>query len=66
MVRAISMMGMAGTFLVISPKLRGSLLGTFTQAGISMDLYSPYSYIALGVTVLALLMIFFHKASQPR
>lgn len=59
-------MGMASTFLIISPKLRVSLLGIYTQTGVSMDTYSPYSYIGLGVAVLGVLMILLHNASQPR
>ena len=59
-------MAMTGGFLVISPKLRDSLFGGYTQAGITMDANSPYSYIALGVAVVGALMIFLYKSSQPR
>ena len=66
MVRVISFVTMAGGFLAISPKLRESLMGNYLQAGVTMDHYSPYSYIGLGVAVLGVLMICLNKGSQPR
>jgi hypothetical protein len=59
-------MAMAGGFLMISPNLRLSLLGQYTQAGVTMDNYSPYSWVALGLAVAGLLLVFLYKSSQPR
>jgi hypothetical protein len=66
MVRVLSLMAMTGGFLAISPHLRDSLLGGYTQAGATMDQNSPYSYIALGLAVVGALMVFLYKSSQPR
>jgi hypothetical protein len=66
MVRVLSLMAMTGGFLAISPKLRDSVLGGYTQAGVTIDANSPFSYIALGVAVVGVLMIFLYKSSQPR
>lgn len=66
MFRAISLMTMTGAFLAISPSLRDSLLGLYRQAGVTMDTNSPYSYVALGLAVAGVLMVFLHKAAQPR
>jgi hypothetical protein len=66
MLRAISLMAMAGGFLAISPSLRDSLLGGYTQAGTTMEVNSPYSYIALGGVAVVALVIFVYKSAQPR
>jgi hypothetical protein len=57
---------MAGGFVAISPKIREGLFDSYMQAGIGMEAHSPYSYIGLGVAVIIGLMIFLHRASQPR
>ncbi len=66
MVRLISLMAMAGGFLAISPHLRDTVLTGYSNAGIAMDTYSPYSYIGLGAAVLGGLVLFLYKSSQPR
>ncbi|MBZ5624400.1 MAG: hypothetical protein LAQ69_37745 [Acidobacteriia bacterium] len=66
MARALSLIGMAGGFLAISPKIRECLVDGYNQAGIGMDAHSPYSYIALSVAVVGALLVFLNKASQPR
>jgi hypothetical protein len=66
MVRGISLLAMAGGFLMISPHLREDLLGSYAHAGVTMDTYSPYSYVALGVVVAGALIVFLYKSSQPR
>jgi hypothetical protein len=50
-VRTISMLGMAGGFLAISPSLRGSALNALGQATFVLDKYSPYSYIGLAIVL---------------
>lgn len=51
---------------MISPHLREDLLGSYAHAGVTMDTYSPYSYVALGVVVAGALIVFLYKSSQPR
>jgi hypothetical protein len=51
MLRAISLLGMAGGFLLISPSLRGSVLSGLGQATLEMSKYSPYSYIVLALAL---------------
>jgi len=66
MVRGISLLAMAGGFLMISPHLREDLLGSYAHATVTLDNYSPYSYVALGLAVAGLLIVFLFKSSQPR
>jgi hypothetical protein len=49
MIRAISLLGMTGGFLVISPSLRGTALVALGQVTFTIDRYSPFSYIALAL-----------------
>jgi hypothetical protein len=51
MIRVISLLGMAGGFLAISPPLRGSALKGLALAMLEMGKYSPYSYIALALAL---------------
>jgi hypothetical protein len=66
MTRAIGMMGMGGLFLLISPKLRDSLMGGLASGIIGMDKYSPYSYVGLVALTLVALMFYVSRASAPR
>ncbi len=66
MIRAISLMGMAGGFLLISPKFRYSIVDVYSQAVDQIQVHSPISYVLLGVGALAGLMLYMHKTSQPR
>ena len=49
MIRVISLFGMAGGFLVISPSLRGTVLFGLGRATFFLDKYGPYSYILLAL-----------------
>jgi len=51
---------------MISPHLREDLLGSYAHATVTLDNYSPYSYVALGLAVAGLLIVFLFKSSQPR
>jgi hypothetical protein len=51
MLRIISIFGMAGGFLMISPELRGTVLFGLGKATFEMGKYSPYSYIALAIAL---------------
>ena len=53
MVRAFSMFGLGGLFLMISPEAATGDVHTALGAGVeTMDRYAPYSYIAGGILVL--------------
>ena len=66
MLRACSLLGMAGVFLIISPGLRGTLLHGFAQAAAGLDKYSPYSYAVVALALLGGLMAAFAKGAAPR
>jgi hypothetical protein len=66
MVRFLSLLGMAGGFLMISPQLRMSLFDSVGRMADTVERNSPYSYIGLGVVALGGMMIFVYKSSQPR
>lgn len=66
MLRAFSLLGFGGGFLIISPKLRDGLVREFTQAMGSLNDYSPYSYIGLALAILGGLMLSLYRSSAPR
>ena len=66
MLRLFSMMGMGGTFLLISPGLRMSLINGFGKITTQMDLYAPWSYIGFGVLVLLALFVSMYRGAQPQ
>ena len=61
MTRFISLLGMASGFLLISPSFRGTVLGGLGQAILVLGQYSPWSYIALALT----LSVFAAKSLAP-
>jgi hypothetical protein len=66
MARVFAWFAMAGGFLVISPKLRDTIMAGFAQANSGLEQYSPYSYIGVAVGVLALAVMWFSKSSPNR
>lgn len=62
MARFISVLGMGGGFLMISPKLReglGHVMGIVTD---SMNQYSPFSYIGAAIGIFCLLTLSMHRS----
>jgi len=59
-------MSMTACFLAISPKLRESLADGFSFASSGMDQYSPFSYIGLGIGLIAVFIMFLSRGSSPR
>jgi hypothetical protein len=51
MIRLISLLGMTGGFLFISPSLRGSALNGLALVIFKLDKYNPYSYILLALVL---------------
>ena len=66
MLRLLSLMGMGGTFLMISPGLRMSLTNGLGQITHQMDLYSPWSYIGFGLLLLLALFVSMYRGAQPQ
>jgi hypothetical protein len=64
MVRAISIFGMGGGFLMISPKMRMNLSHTFAVAADAMNQYAPFSYIGIAVGIFALLTMSLHRSGR--
>jgi hypothetical protein len=66
MLRACSMFGMGGIFLLISPKLRGQVFDALGSGVSAMDRNAPYSYIAGGILVFCVMVYSFNAGSKPR
>jgi hypothetical protein len=66
MVRLLSIFGLGGLFLWISPHLRGQVYGALGGGVTAMDVYSPYSYIAGGVLLIVVLLTSFYRGAQAR
>lgn len=64
MVRAISIFGMGGGFLMISPRLRMNVIDTFAVVSSALNLYTPYSYIAVAITLFALLTMSLQRSGR--
>lgn len=66
MIRALGLTGMSGIFLIISPKLR-ELLAGYVDSGVNnMSMYAPFSYIGLGVLIVALFLFSLYRGAQPQ
>jgi len=66
MVRALSLVGLTGGFLAISPSLRDTVVVTVSQAATGLEEYSPYSYVGLGFAIFVGLLFYFSRGSAPR
>ena len=66
MLRTMAWAGMGGGFLMISPSLRGTVMGAFAAVVGKIEANSPYSYVALGVALLLGLGMSFKQGSRPR
>lgn len=64
MVRLISIVGMGGGFLLISPKLREGLGHVSDILAGSMNDYAPFSYIGAAIGIFALLTLSMHKSGK--
>lgn len=66
MVRFVSIGGMTGGFLIISPALRGNVIKGYSMVLDSLTDFSPWSYIAIGVVTFVLLTIELYRHAVPR
>jgi hypothetical protein len=66
MLRTLALFGLATGFLSISPDLRNGVMGALGSAVQSIEHYSPYSYVTLGIVALGSFMVSLKRGSQPR
>jgi hypothetical protein len=60
------MFGLGGIFLMISPKLRGSVQGAIGSVYFQIQLYAPFSYVAFGILVIIVLLTSLYRGAQAR
>ena len=66
MIRGLGFLTLGGSFLAISPKLRGELFeGAHFVTG-RLNLYSPYSYIVLALGLFALITASLYRSTGLR
>jgi hypothetical protein len=66
MVRAISILGFAALFLLISPAFRGNVMDGISFGYGTLDKYSPWSYVACAVIGLIFAGFAINRGSRPR
>ena len=66
MIRFVSIGGMTGGFLMISPALRGNMIKGYSALAGTLTDCSPWSYIAIGVVTFVLLTIELYRHAVPR
>jgi hypothetical protein len=66
MLRVLGTFGLGILFVAISPALRTTLIDDADKLQQTIIVYSPWSYVTIGVAVLALAMFCLHRAAQPR
>lgn len=66
MVRALGCFGLGILFLAVSPELRNTVLDVLNAAGHQIEIYSPISYVGIGLAILGGLMFCLYRAAQPR
>jgi hypothetical protein len=64
--RVLSLFGLGGAFLIVSPPLRDSLIGGIQESGMFLHDHSPASYIGVGLAALVGAMVWVNRASQAR
>lgn len=63
--RVISLIGLFGGFLLISPQLRVDLTDVMAAFVGTLDKYSPYSYVALAFAIVGFFMMTLVRSSAP-
>jgi hypothetical protein len=66
MLRALGTFGLGFIFIFISPALRVAIMDDADKIQRTILFYSPWSYVAIGLGLLALLMFFLYRSHQPR
>jgi hypothetical protein len=65
MLRVMGTFGLGILFLTISPALRASLMEDADHVQRFLVAYSPFSYVGVGMAILAGMMFALYRASQP-
>jgi hypothetical protein len=60
------MFGLGGLFLLISPKLRGSVQDGIGNIYTTVQFYAPFSYVGLVVLLIIVLLHSFRRGAQAR
>ena len=66
MLRVFGIGGLGILFVLISPPLRVSMMDEANNLQQTILVNSPWSYVAIGLGVLGLVMFAVHRAGQPR
>ena len=66
MLRVLGIGGLGLLFVLISPPLRVSLMDEADHLQQTIITNSPWSYVAIGLGALGLVMFAVHRAAQPR
>jgi len=66
MLRALSLFGLGALFLLISPVLRGHVLGAIESLVEVLQNHSPYSYVIAVIGVFAVFTISLNRGAAPR
>jgi len=64
MARLISLCGMTGGFLLISPKLREQVMIGYDSTAKFLNNYSPFSYIAVAIGIFAFLTMSLYRTAR--
>jgi len=64
MARLLSLCGMTGGFLLISPTLRGDVAFGFSATATLLNNYSPFSYVIIAIGIFALLTMGLYKTAR--
>lgn len=66
MLRFLSIGGMTGGFLVISPALRGHVIDGYALLVGTLNDFSPWSYIAIGIGIFVALTVELYRHAIPK
>ena len=66
LLRILSVFGLAAVFVLISPSLRLTIQDGLGHWASQMELYSPYSYIAMIAAILLVFLYSLNRGTQAR
>jgi len=66
MFRALGTFGLGIIFVLISPALRGSLMEDADKVQRAILIYSPWSYVGIGLGIVGMLLFGLYRSSQPK
>ena len=66
MIRFLSMFSLGGLFLLISPKLRGSVQDGIGAVYMEVQIYAPFSYVGLGILLIFVVIMMFRSGARAR